>query len=453
MYNRAFFGDIGFRVTEDVPSKTFSQLLWVSAGRIALVGTWFLATILMGRVLGVVGFGVYGYCQTIIKLVTGCVGDPLDMAVMRQGPLLLKGDRPKALQLVRSAFWIRVVLGALVLLIAVAVPAALLRKTFFGRADFQLLAMLTAAGVLGDFLLRSVLGYFQIGEQFGRFIAVDSIWQGGRVVCVLALVLLGKLTPVSALALYAITPYAAFAMAFFLLPADVRRPAPPHRHQLIDILHYSKWMVAGLAMAAAYERLDVLLLKYFRTDYDVGIYIAALAWAVIPDFINGIVQTVLGPKIAPAHAAGKFNELQRTYLKYAIPTGAVFALIALTICGWVFRTFMSDEFAAATNVYRLLVLSTLINTVFVPLPEALMNFVAPKRVTVYTAIGLLWVAVGGVIFIPLYGAIGAAMVMLSARILVGSIIMIQAHRIGENKSTIESVPLAVQLPGHLEEAT
>ena len=148
MYIRGLIGHITDCMTNDVPSRTFSQLLWVSAGRIALVGTWFLATILIGRVLGVIGFGFYVYCQTAIKIVTGCVGDPLDMAVMRQGPLLLKDNRPKALQLIRSAFWLRVLIGSLVLIAAVVLPT-LASRTLFNRPDFHQLAMLTAGGVLG----------------------------------------------------------------------------------------------------------------------------------------------------------------------------------------------------------------------------------------------------------------------------------------------------------------
>ena len=428
MYIRGFWGDIDRRMSDAGGSKTFSQLVWVTGGRVALVGTWFLATILMGRVLGVIGFGLYVYCQTAIKIVTGCVGDPLDMAVMRQGPLLLKDNRPAALQLVRSAFWMRVLIGALVLFAAVVLPGFVSRG-LFGQSNFHHLAMLTAAGVLGDFLLRSALGYFQIDQKFGRFMAVDSVWQGGRVAVVLLLVLLHRLNPTSAVALYVFAPYAAFLVAWVLLPRDVRRLAAPHRQHVTDILHYSKWIVAGMAMAAAYERLDVILLDRFKGSRELGIYAGALAWAIIPDFINGILQTVLAPKIAPAYAAGTFNAFQKTYLRYAIPIGAVSAVIALTAAGPVIRTFMSAAFSDSVIVFRILFLSTLVNTVFTPLPEALMNFVAPKRVTIYTAIGLIVVAGGGVILIPIYGAIGAAIVMLSARVIVGLIIMIQAHRL------------------------
>lgn len=432
-------------------TKTLTQLILVTGGRVCLLGSWFAATLLLARVIGPIGFGLYVFCQNAIKIVTGCVGDSIDTSVMRKGPLLILSDRPQAMRLVHAAFWMRVGIGALVLIAAIVAPQTASRA-LFNRPDLRSLAILVAAGVLGDFLLRSVLGFFQISEQFGRFMAVDFVWQFGRVVVVLALFFMHKLTAIYAIGLYVAAPYAAFIVAWILLPPDARRPAPPQRREVIDIARHSSWIAIGMTMAAAYERLDVILLTRFKGDYEVGIYGGALAWAVIPDFLNGILQTVLAPKVAPAFAAGTFNALQRWYLKYAIPAGAAAAGLAMLLGGWAIRTFMSNQYHQSVAVFHLLILSTLFNLVFTPLPEALLNFVSPRRVSAYTAVGLVWVAVGGVIFIPRYGASGAALVMLTARVLVGSMIVVQAHILGRNGGTVQVIPLPAELPGHLEES-
>lgn len=442
-------------ILDDIPapqrSRTLAQLVLVTAGRVLLLGSWFGATVLLARVIGPVAFGLYFFCQNLIKIVTGCVGDAIDTSVMRKGPLLIRDDRPRAIRLVHAAFWMRVAIGGLVLLAVMLAPGAA-SKVLFDRSDLKFLAVMVAAGVLGDFLLRSALGFFQICEQFGRFMAVDAVWQFGRVLVVLALFLLHQLNATSAIALYVAAPYVAFAVAWVLLPRDVRRPAPPLRPDVIDIARHSSWVAIGMTMAAAYERLDVILLKGFKGDYATGIYGGALALAVIPDFLNGILQTVLAPKVAPAFAAGTFNALQRWYLKYAVPAGLLAASAALLLGGWAIRTFMSKQYAESVSVFHLLILSTLFNLVFTPLPEALLNFVAPRRVSGYTAIGLVWVAAGGIWFIPRYGATGAAGVMLTARVVVGSIIVVQAHLIARRGGKAEVVPLAAELPGHLEDS-
>src|SRR2546429_7711467 len=82
--------------------RTGRDIVLVTTGRVALLGTWFGATLLLARVLGPVAFGLYTLCSNAIRIATGCIGDPLDMAVMREAPLLLRTDRPAALEVIRS---------------------------------------------------------------------------------------------------------------------------------------------------------------------------------------------------------------------------------------------------------------------------------------------------------------------------------------------------------------
>ncbi len=431
--------------------KTTLTFLLVSGGRIVLLGAWFYATRLLANTIGPASFGVYMLSQNAIKILTGCVGDPLDMAVMREAPVLLRDDRPRALQLIRSAFWLRVVIAGLMLLSACAIPS-LTSNVIFGSPELRGLAVLTVAGVLGDFLLRSGLGYFQVAESFGRFMAVDAVWQLGRVITAVALYMTHNLTAPTGIAMYVAAPYVCFAVAWFLLPRDVARPAPPHPGYVVEILQYTKWIVAGMAMAAAYERLDLIFLARFRGKYDVGIYGGAVLLASVPDFLNGILQTSLAPRVAPAFADGSFNKLQGWYLRYAVPFGVVAAAGAVLLGGWGIRTFFSAQYVESIPAFRILILSTLFNLVFTPLPAALVNFVAPRRVTVYTSVGLVWVAVGGLLIIPKYGATGAASVMLSARVAVGLLIIVQAQQLARKRGVATRSPLAAELPHHLEES-
>ncbi len=233
------------------------------------------------------------------------------------------------------------------------------------------------AGVLGDFLLRSALGFFQVSEQFDRFLIVDAVWQLGRVVVVVALVMLHRLTAPAGIAVYVIAPYVAFAVAFWLLPTDVRRIAPPRDGPVAGILRYSGWIVAGLTMAAASDRLDVFVLEHFRGKFEVGIYAGAVFLASIPDFLDGIVQTVLAPRIAPAYADGTFNQLHLRYLRYAVPAGIFAGVLAISLSDWGIRHFFGASYSGCIPAFRILILGTLFNLVFTPLPAALVNFTAP----------------------------------------------------------------------------
>jgi hypothetical protein len=64
-----------------------------------------------------------------------------------------------------------------------------------------------------------------------------------------------------------------------------------------------------------------------------------------------------------------------------------------------------------------------------PLSAALLNCVAPRTSAAITAVGLAIVAVGGLGLIPRFGAVGAAAVIVAARVIVGTAIFILAWRL------------------------
>ncbi|HSV14399.1 MAG TPA: oligosaccharide flippase family protein [Tepidisphaeraceae bacterium] len=405
-------------------TSTSRNILFVTAGRVGLLAAWFAATMLLARVLGPIAFGLYTLAQNAIRIVTNCVGDPLDMAVMRDAPLYLRDDRPRALDVIHSAFWLRVALGVLSIALAAAAPSLIARVVFDDPALTHL-ALWTATGILGDLLLRSALGYFQVAERFGPFMLVDVVWQVGRAAAAVVLVVMHLISTQTAIMLYVIAPYVAFLVALIMLPRDVRAiAARPPRGRMLDVVHYSKWMAAAMMLGAVYERLDLFLLSWFRGPRDVGIYAGAMALAVIPDFLNGAIQTVLAPKVAPAHARGEFAALQRRYFTYALPLGVIAIAAAWLMGGPIIRAFLSAKYGDSILAFKILIVGTIFNIAATPLSEALLNFTAPKKVMVLTAAGLAIVAGAGVVTIPRYGVTGAACVIVVARVIVGAAVIL-----------------------------
>jgi O-antigen/teichoic acid export membrane protein len=415
---------------ETPASQTGRAVILVTSGRVLLQGAWFLATLLMARVLGPAAFATYTLATKAIQIVTDCFADPLDMAVMREAPLSLRTDRPAALAVIRSAFWMRAGLGGLSVAFAAGLPWAA-SAMIFGAPDHHRLAVATVLGILGDLLLRSVLGYFQVSERFTSFMVIDAIWQLGRAASVGVLFFLRILNASTAVELYASMPFIAFGAALLVLPSDILWPRFPSASKTVQILHYGKWLAAATTMTALYERLDIFLLAWLRGRAAVGPYAGALALAMVPDFLNSCIQTVLGPKVAPAAAAGKFRLLQRQYLSIAIPLGALAAVGALLAGGPIIRMVLSTRFSDSVGLFKILVLSTLFNLIFTPLPTALVSFIAPRKMTTVAAIGLMLVAGGGLLVIPHFGAIGAAVVILVARVIVGAMIVIWANGIAD----------------------
>ena len=409
--------------------RTAVDLVVVTGGRAVLLAAWFAATTLLARALGPASFGLYTLAVTVVRLATAVAGEPLDAAVMRSAPVLLRSDRPRAVAVVRAAFHLRAGLGVVGLIVTAAVPWAV-SWAVFDTVDHRTLAVLAAAGVLGDLLLRSALGYFQVASAFGRFLAVDAVWQLGRAVAVVGLLAAGRLTATSAVAVYVAAPFVAFAVAVALMPRDLTTAVRSSREQLWGVARHARWLVAATAVAALYERLDLLMLRRFRGDEAVGLYGGAVFLASVPDFIDGFVQTVLAPRVAPAVAAGRFNALNRRYWSVAVPACLVAGAVAVGLGGWGVRTFLKAEYAGSVPAFRVLVVGTLFNLAVTPLSAALLTYAAPRAAAAVTAGGLAVVVVGGLAVIPAYGAVGAAAVIVAARVGVGVVTLVLAGRVG-----------------------
>jgi O-antigen/teichoic acid export membrane protein len=407
----------------DIPLRNDARtigrnLMLVTGGQVALLALWFGATTLLARKLGPEALGLYALSVKVVKVLTTCLGDPLDLAVMRQAPVLLRSNRPAALTLVRSAFIVRVGLGLAIILLTAAFPAffALL---MFRDSSLVNLVLLTSLGILTDLLLRSVAGFLQASEDFGRFMVVNATWQTLRAGAIIAVVLLGAATAFSALAIYASAPLVACMVGVALLPRDLLQWTRPDLRQISAVLHYGKWLAMAMALAAIYEGLDLFMLAWLRDQRQVGIYAGAMTLAIIPDFLNGAVQTVLAPKVAPAYAAGEFPRLLWKYLRFALPVGALALAGALLLGSPIIRVFLSNRFAESSGVFKILIVATILDVVFTPLPNALVVFVRPRVVPLINLIALIWVITGGLVLIRGHGATGAAIAVLVARMLVG----------------------------------
>jgi O-antigen/teichoic acid export membrane protein len=406
--------------------STKRNLLLVTATRIALMAMAFVGSAMVIRTLGPAAFGLYALCIAYIKIVTGCLGDAIDLAVLREVPVHLQARPQRALEILRGAFWLRAGVGVSCIAAAATFPALAGRMLLADGAPVLMVPLL-AAGILGDLLMRSSAGYFQAAESFGRFLMLDAIVQLGRFASVVASIVAHKASPALILLCYVAWPYVAFAASLPLLPRQLVKPARSHRHDLSQILHHSKWLVIALVMAAVFERTDVLMLGRLAGAAQVGIYSAALTLALLPDLVTGCLSTVLFPKVSAVHARGEFARLNRQYLKYAIPVALFGAVCAQTLGTWTIETFFSHKYVESIPVFRIVVLGSLLSGVMTPLPSALLAFVAPRRVVVVSAIALGMVAALGMILIPRYGAIGAAVSVVLTRA-AAAIIIVQMSR-------------------------
>jgi O-antigen/teichoic acid export membrane protein len=419
--------------------------LLVLGGRGGFLGLWFLSILVLIRILGPGDFGIYSLCVAVVKIVTSVWGEALDFAVLRQVPLLISTDRPQAFVLMRTVLWSRLMLGITVVVLAGAFAPSL-SETFFRVTTYASLIRLVSLSILGDLLLRALLTYFQATEAFFRLILLDGVLQVGRFAAVLVLLATQSLTLTSALAVYAGFPYLAFVVGVFLVPQEWTWFPFPRRSDVAEVFRYSRWLLLSFLVASLYERTDILLLGHFRTTAEVGVYSAALTLATLPDFVVACLTTVLSPRIVHLYAAGQLAAFNRRYWRWALPIAGLAAVGALSVGGFLIRTFLTERYETAIPAFQVLVVGTLFWGAVTPVSTSLLALVAPQRIVLVTVSALVCMSLFGSVLIPAFGFMGAAGLVVGMKVAVGVWIVVLAHRL--LSQTPAAAPQGVPLHNH-----
>ncbi|MBC7926889.1 MAG: oligosaccharide flippase family protein [Bryobacteraceae bacterium] len=420
---------------KELRNKTVHHLIVVFGGRVTFVALSFVGTSLVLRSLSPAEVGIYWLCLAVIKIVTGCLADSLDLAVLRSVPHNLQADPAHAMETLRAAFWMR--LGTVLSLLLVAsVAAPGLSELIFKRRDYGHMLVLTGVALAGEMLVRSAMGYFQAAQRFNQLVILDVVAQATRFACVAGLLAGGMLNATSALCAYLAASFLAFAVALPLLPQDLRLVRFPSLHEVREVFQYCKWMVAAMALAALYERLDVMLLGLFRGPEEVSIYAPAVMLATTPELLVSVVLTVVNPQVARLYELGRVQELARQYMKFAIPIALLSIAGALTIGGVVIEALFGARYQLSIPSFKVLAVGTLIAAAITPVYSALLSLVAPARVVGVTAAGLALVLAGGMVVIPRYGAFGAAGLLTFTRLAIALLVILVALPILSRRSKL-----------------
>jgi O-antigen/teichoic acid export membrane protein len=406
--------------------------LLLTAGRIAFVGLWFLAVLLVYRSLGagpegLAEAGLFALAIASVKVVSGCLSDPVDLAVMGRIPPLLRAGDPRAFEMLRAAFGLR--LGATLGIAGiVALAAPFVAQTILARPEAAGLVRIVAAAMLGDIAFRSVLVVLQASERFRSFLLLEALMQIGRFAAILLLWANDFMRVDMVLACYAAVPFAVALAGLPLLPRTLLQSISFQRRDVIDFLHYLKWMMPAMMLAAVNERLDIFLVYSFTGAEAAGLYGALLTLAVTPDIVAGCFSTILQPRIVGLHASGQFAESVRRFLTFSIPLCGLAFLVSLVVAEPIIALVLGERYVPAVPAFHWLLAGMLFWLAVTPLPMTLVAILAPRRIVLVTLGQTIIVVVGGLVLLPWFGLVGMAQAVFTTRVVIGLALVVAARK-------------------------
>ncbi|MDD3622603.1 MAG: flippase [Methanofollis sp.] len=206
-----------------------------------------------------------------------------------------------------------------------------------------------------------------------------------------------------------------FAGGIFNFKFLTLRPARFTRRHLRNLSTFSFWIFLASSGVIVFSYADTILIGYFMTDADVGVYQIAFQFTTAAAFTTTALRTTLYPKISRWHAEG-----HSTWISNALSRAFTYSLILavpVAVGGWVLGEhllyfFYGAGFAEGTVVLSILLLVQVIN-VFMYLQTMALNAINRPRESFYaTGTAAVVNITLDLALIPLIGIEGAAIATL-----------------------------------------
>jgi O-antigen/teichoic acid export membrane protein len=218
--------------------------------------------------------------------------------------------------------------------------------------DAAAISLAVLAGSLADLYGKALLQ----GQR--RYAAFNVLWNGIVVlymVGVLALVAAGEADLVNVSVAWVVANLLAGALTIVvaLRPRSIapQRAAGP---TLGTMTRFGLRGWLGTLSPVTTFRLDQAVVGLFLAPEQLGLYVAALAFTNLPSFISRGVAMVALPQVA---RGGRGSDVRTFFMTTMVLTGAVILVLELT-AGWLVPLFFGEEFDAAVQITRILLVSS-----------------------------------------------------------------------------------------------
>ncbi|WPD20235.1 flippase [Thermaerobacter composti] len=406
--------------------QVHSMVVRLRSSRLARDGAWsvvlkttntllgFLTTVLLARLLGAEGYGVYAYAYALVTLLAMPAHSGLPNLIVRETARGMAQGQPEA---VAGAWrWAGRVVAVLSFpLVLVLGPVLVAWQGGIHSAKGQTLAWalplvpLIALGNLRGAALRGLK--YVVAGQLPEFVLRPGLFLmlvGGT-----ALFVPDSLSASLAMALHVMAALVAFVIGAWMLwlhtPLAVQRarPSAETKGWLTSCALFA--LITGLGVIN--KQISTITLGAFESPGQVGVYRVAVQMATLAAFGLEAVNLVVAPRFAELYARGNTKRLQqlvtvstRVALAFNMVLTIVFAVFGRPVLPLVFGA----EFAASYVPLLIMLLGQLINSATGPV-AFLLNMTGHERQTVQgMGVAAVLNIILNLILVPVWDIRGAA---------------------------------------------
>jgi len=408
-------------IEETLRREAVKNLGFIYASRMISAFLRLAASVVVARKLGAERLGLL----TIAAVIMGIVARLLELGmtttlVRKVSHHLGAGDRDGAASIFRRIIVFQLELSAAALVLG-WFAAPLLAIRVYGNAALVTPVRLAFAGAVAYNIWYHAEGVLRAHERFKAIAYINIASQSVRtgLILLLALVIAG-LDVERTMMINIAQILVAFVITAVLIPGRYFRSGGGERYPLGRVFAYSGWMYLFSLIFMLFDRLDVLMLGFFRAGSEVGVYAVAFRLIIPFEMIPETFNTVFLPRVSRFTRKFEIMRYFRDTLKVTALVG-VLGLIMLFAARPLIMTFYGAEYEPSIRLFQILVGAFILLTMLNPFTLAGHSINKPQIFVLMAAINLVLNFAGNLVFIPRYGATGAAVVTLLSRVAGGLI--------------------------------
>jgi O-antigen/teichoic acid export membrane protein len=406
-------------IMETLRRESVRQLAYIYSSRVVTAAMGFFASWLVANSLGVANFGLF----TIASVIMGIAGTVIEIGltttmIRKLSYHLVQNDDESAVGIFRSVYYLRLAISGSFMVLAYF-GAPYLAVHVYGNPVLS--TPLKLAG-LGAFLFNvsyHTEAVLRAYEKFKQMAVINVAASFGRVVLLVIVWRAATLDINNTMAINLAQTFIGFFIMSLVIPRKYYTRKLSTRYPLGEVLRYSGWLFAFNLLFMLFDRLDVLMLGYFKQPTDVGNYGVAYMLVRPIEMVPETLNVVLLPKVAKFTKKSQVFRYFRDTLKVTAFVG-VLCFFLIIFARPIISTFF-PKFTQAVSLFQILVGAFILLTVINPINLVGHSLNKPQLFTMMAGINLVLNFAGNLIFIPPYGAAGAAWVTLVSRILGGVI--------------------------------
>lgn len=347
-------------------TRTARDYLLVAVGKVAALASLLVGAIVVARVAGRAEFGLFNTALALALILDGALGSPIDATTIRFSALH-EHEPIRVLRFQAATFRLKVGLGAALGVIGV-VTAQPIAQALFGGSTRSGLPLAALALVMSLLLARGTSAYIQSQRRFRQYSLFDASLALSRLIALGVVGALGAARAETYLYAQAAGTIAVFGAGL----ATIRQPyltAPwPARRDARAMLSFLGAMTAVIALGTITGRADVPILALFQAPAEVGAYSAGAQLAAAATMFAGYAAVIVQPRLIPAIRVGLLPRALAANVLAALAAGVAGAAVAIWLAPWLATTLFGASFESAAPVLRVLIVGTILDLLFMPVP-------------------------------------------------------------------------------------